>query len=141
VVEGRLEDHGVLAGPGRLVLGCWLIQRGHEELGTAICGGAIGGYKINRTLVKTSAIRHVSALLLVGLLALAPGCCAYTLDPQAVGPGMTLCLDRHDMYVERDDSLTQAQKDSAKLDSELVRAVLLQAGYPPAAQQAPEPAH
>lgn len=118
------------------LLGAWLISKGKDELGAVLIVTGGGGYLASRGYVKGEAVRRVGAIMLVCMLGFgAMGCSTSTLRADAIGPALTDVLDRHDAYLAADPFKDPLEKSIGQRDSDLLRALLKEAGYPPAVEE------
>jgi hypothetical protein len=117
------KDYSKVLGLAMFAAGLTLILTGFEEYGvpmlTAATGIAIG---------KTGGTKAASVLL-VGVLAFSAMSCSAprTISVDAIEPGLIEVLDRHDKYVQADQSLDELLKRIYLRTSELLRLLMEEA--------------
>jgi hypothetical protein len=77
-------------------------------------------------IFKVSMAALVTMFVLACALAIT-GCHAGCLDPEAVGPAIERVSDRHDAYVEEDKALTEDERESYLLTTEILRSTVREA--------------
>lgn len=123
---------------GMFLVGCWLIEKDHVELGTGLITLSGFSYTGSRHMIKTQALKRVAMFLLLPGLVLLQGCCSGHVSAQAMGELCWPTWQRHDAYVREDQALDPLKQESYLTTTVIGRRILEEAGYEPEGAQEPK---